>query len=517
LPSEYAQAFSGDTTADSIKSYTSIKVGPVDLTGAVCSDLGLAIGLVTGVAAIVAAAPTGGGSLALYAGGQTAAAVGTAGIIYMLHQQLLPIVEDKAVVPDSLSGPLGGNLLAYGFRELANIDARSSGGVAIDGTETNVVSPAVQAMEDQGYRSKSIFARIFDPNDYRSLTGKLIDNTSPYPQQDISNLATSLAPSKILNRFGSIFWHKTSATIKPYNWGFKRYGIPESVAANPQYDDPYDNAQRVAKLLLDKNYINRAKACFGVDINRDGDNDWQVLPTADVNPNSSDYSAANCSDTSENWQRVMLFVFDSRTMDAAACYLGDDQSCSNTGINGSPANPADSSSSQGGNTGNYQNPLRDIKSISINRIDQGVDYAGTGPVYAVGNGKVNTVSTNSGWPGGVFINYTLTDGPAAGKNVFVAEGCLPQVKTGQSVTSATVICGMIPSTTGIEMGWAADPSRGTIAAAYDVYQGKEDGDPTAYGKNFSDFMKSFGGPPGDISKSSSTTLLGTLPAGWPTW
>ena len=88
--------------------------------------------------------------------------------------------------------------------------------------------------------------------------------------------------------------------------------------------------------------------------------------------------------------------------------------------------------------GTYANPLRAVAALSPERVDQGVDYSGYGPIYAIGDGVVlNTV--NGGWPGGTFIAYRLTDGPAVGRVVYVAENVAPAVSVGQRVTAATVL------------------------------------------------------------------------------
>ena len=63
--------------------------------------------------------------------------------------------------------------------------------------------------------------------------------------------------------------------------------------------------------------------------------------------------------------------------------------------------------------GSYANPLRAINALTPERIDQGVDYSGYGPIYAIGNGVVLS-AVNSGWPGGTFIAYRLSGGPAGG-------------------------------------------------------------------------------------------------------
>jgi murein DD-endopeptidase MepM/ murein hydrolase activator NlpD len=158
----------------------------------------------------------------------------------------------------------------------------------------------------------------------------------------------------------------------------------------------------------------------------------------------------------------------------------------------------------------YSNPFRSIASLTAERIDSGVDYAGTGPVYAVGDGVVVNIYAND-WPGGTFIAYRLTDGPAEGLFVYTAEDLSPQVTVGSAVTANTVIGQMYGGPHGIEIGWA-DGSRipNAMARSYGQYQG---GNSTAFGYNFSRFLQGLGAP-GGILQNDPT---GTLPAGWPEW
>src|SRR5260221_1502736 len=100
----------------------------------------------------------------------------------------------------------------------------------------------------------------------------------------------------------------------------------------------------------------------------------------------------------------------------------------------------------------YRNPVRDA-SVSFGRVDQGVDYAGSGPAIALGSGVTET-SSNAGGPGGAFIDERLTSGPDAGSYWYAAEAISPQVSVGQHVTAATVI-GQLNG--GMETGWAAPP------------------------------------------------------------
>lgn len=72
-------------------------------------------------------------------------------------------------------------------------------------------------------------------------------------------------------------------------------------------------------------------------------------------------------------------------------------------------------------SGGYVNPLGRIKGLAYERIDQGVDFSGTGPILAIGDGKVLASDAhNSGWPGGGWLTYALTSGPLAGQIVYVA-------------------------------------------------------------------------------------------------
>lgn len=161
--------------------------------------------------------------------------------------------------------------------------------------------------------------------------------------------------------------------------------------------------------------------------------------------------------------------------------------------------------------GSYTNPLRSINGLNPERVDQGVDYSGYGPIYALGDAKILS-TTNSGWPGGTFIAYKLLDGPAAGLVAYAAEDIEPVVNVGQNVNAGTVIGTMYAGPDGIETGWA-DPSGDGETMARD--QGQFDGsNSTAYGANFSQLLASLGAPPGVMQNEPPT---GSLPPGWPTW
>jgi murein DD-endopeptidase MepM/ murein hydrolase activator NlpD len=159
--------------------------------------------------------------------------------------------------------------------------------------------------------------------------------------------------------------------------------------------------------------------------------------------------------------------------------------------------------------GGYSNPLRAVSALSSERIDQGVDYSGFGPIYAIGDGVVLS-TVNGGWPGGTFIAYRLTDGPANGLVVYAAEDIEPTVQIGATVTASTVIGQVYAGPTGIETGWA-DPSASgdTMARTYQQFDGSNS---TAFGYNFSRLLQSVGAPGGVLANNPPT---GLLPPSWP--
>ncbi len=140
----------------------------------------------------------------------------------------------------------------------------------------------------------------------------------------------------------------------------------------------------------------------------------------------------------------------------------------------------------------YANPLRAVQGLQTWRVDQGVDYAGTGAVYALGNGIVTI--TESGWPNGTYIGYRLTSGPAQGDCVYVAEYLSTNVSVGEQVNSNTVLGYM--TNQGIETGWGNRGCDGTTMAARSGEWGGVWS--TGYGVNFSQLLQSLGAPGGVV-------------------
>jgi murein DD-endopeptidase MepM/ murein hydrolase activator NlpD len=163
----------------------------------------------------------------------------------------------------------------------------------------------------------------------------------------------------------------------------------------------------------------------------------------------------------------------------------------------------------------YLNPLRAVSDLTPERIDMGVDFTGSGPVYALGDAVItNATGESPGWPGGGWITYQLTGGPGAGLTVYVAEDVTPTVQVGQHVSSSTVIGTMFGGYDGIETGWAqpgglSAESQLPVAGGIGGYGPF----PTMIGLNFEELLQSLGVP---AASNRTDPAYGLLPANYPT-
>ena len=149
-------------------------------------------------------------------------------------------------------------------------------------------------------------------------------------------------------------------------------------------------------------------------------------------------------------------------------------------------------------TAGYVNPFAHAQ-VDVSRIDQGVDYDGSGPIDAIGPGRVMlTSTTDTGWGNGDgWISYRLTPGSYAGDYVYVAEGITPVVRQGQVVSAGQQI-GTFNGHS-IEIGFALGQS--DLALAHTVYH---EGADTAAGRSMNQLLVTLGAPNGHRDMTSCT-------------
>ena len=155
----------------------------------------------------------------------------------------------------------------------------------------------------------------------------------------------------------------------------------------------------------------------------------------------------------------------------------------------------------------YANPLAGAK-VNAERIDQGVDYAGTGTLSAIARGVITKISPygQSGWPGN-YLEYQITEpGPFKGQRVYYAEGVTPTVKVGDIVNAGDPVATIIPGwSSGIELGYASGVGTASYASQHGGYS---EGQRTAAGDAFSQLVGALGGPAGN---AGNRPIVGSAP------
>jgi hypothetical protein len=127
-------------------------------------------------------------------------------------------------------------------------------------------------------------------------------------------------------------------------------------------------------------------------------------------------------------------------------------------------------------------------SATTGRIDQGVDFTGTGPIAAVGDAEILATGA-PGWPEGGGVLYRLASGQRAGQVIFVYEGIEATVHAGQRVSAGEEIGTFVPGGS-IEMGFAGASGVPLSHAEYN------EGDETQWGREMASFLTSIGGASG---------------------
>lgn len=334
--------------------------------------------------------------------GGWAAKASTAGVQAVVLSAAISFISDLLVDSlteddiESFAGPAGGNLMAYGARAASNQTAMTMGGVALSETEERILMNEYEKRELEDFKKKSLFARVFDATETKSIVGTMARNVRINPSSNVASLFSSLNPATLLQSTSSIFTGKVAAAGS-YDWGFPLYGVPSNLVNDPRYEDPFENAEQTASILEGSkgdDYIERAKKCFGVDI-KQTDGRWDVIPESEVNPTENEYPD-NCDDIADRlWSRIIMFTLDTGIINTIECYEGDTALCRQGGVE----TLASSSSSSTATTGTLpegtvteaetavtqQGDIRVHKSI-VGKVDEMVAAAAKDGLTLTGGG-----------------------------------------------------------------------------------------------------------------------------------
>jgi hypothetical protein len=232
-----------------------------------------------------------------------------------------------------------GNEANFGVRLFANGQAVSHGGRKLSANEETQMKTLAAADAKVQFESHGIAYRLFSPEDRSSAVAKLIDNSSPSFSDNVGKLAYGfLSFSNSLASLSNIFGGAVhAATPAPYDYGFPAYGFSVEEMNDPNFANPYQNAQAAAQILNTNgsNYIDRVQKCFGVTLSKDS-GVWDAQHTDVPDPydsNNTGYDKHGCDDNSDmNWKKIRFFIFDTDTMKGVTCFEGDDQSCQDEGL-----------------------------------------------------------------------------------------------------------------------------------------------------------------------------------------
>jgi hypothetical protein len=251
-----------------------------------------------------------------------------------------------------------GNYMAYGTRASGNQQYAAAGGVEMSTTDEQTLKTTTASLDNADFRTKSIAYRLFNTGDSQTLASHLIDNYgSAGPVQTIATMVRSFGNifAGALKAPASLLSSVVHAASPPYDYhGMKKVGFTADELGDHTYDNPFDNACRVAgggcKLangrtittgILDgpngKTYIDRAKTCFDVNIGGDSTSGWTTdSNTEAVNFLDTTYQGTDCKDSAQDWLRVRFWLLDTSTIEGYDCYQGDsdtaDQSCTDVGF-----------------------------------------------------------------------------------------------------------------------------------------------------------------------------------------
>lgn len=256
-----------------------------------------------------------------------------------------------------IAGAQYGGAADYGGLYAGRDMGTSMGGRELNGTETIEVEATRKHSEDLDFKQKSLAYRLFDTTDNRTLLGSILGKQRPDAKANVAALANNMLNfgNTIASMPQNLFAEKAGA-VRPYTYPDKKIGYSVDEIDSPlARENPYIASCKVigcpqsgVKGILEDGdkgdeYFERAKACFGMEINRadGGVTSTGKMPTKkdqrDNNCNEKFDTKSKCEERSPScdWARIRFHVLTQKTLDGYICYLGDAESCQSSNFDSS--------------------------------------------------------------------------------------------------------------------------------------------------------------------------------------
>jgi hypothetical protein len=255
-----------------------------------------------------------------------------------------------------IAGAQMGAAADYGGKYAQRDLGSSIGGRELNGTETVEIESTRKQSEDLDFRQKSLAYRLFEAKDQRTLVGSLMNKQRPDTKANMAALATNMlnfgntimsVPENLLS--------KKAGAVRPYTYPVKDIGFSVDELDSPlARENPYsasckvigcpqDNVTGILEGDKGDDYVDRAKACFGMEINRadGGVTSTGKMPTdkdrRENNCNEKFDTKSACTDRSGpcDWARIRFHILTQKTLDGYTCYLGETESCQSSNFDSS--------------------------------------------------------------------------------------------------------------------------------------------------------------------------------------
>lgn len=312
-----------------------------------------------------------------------------------ITKELVKWLAGDAVDPFAAGGDFG-NQVMFGSLLAANDAAVVSGGSKLSTDQKRELKTAQLEVDNYEFQQKNLAGRLFDIHDRKSFIAQVIDTQKPTPTDTIASLSKQSLSLTSLFNFNNVVANFTkpptvaaaAETSATYDYGgLAKYGFSIDDMSNESVNNPYENAERAVGILESNDggsYRSKAHDCFGIDIYQDGEGKWNVRNSAEESLNIyiNDYENYNCNENSEAWRTIRFFIFDTSTMNAAACYEGEESICEEIGMSDGQLTTA-----QGAGTeftiATYNQPARGDENKAAEKIKENqFDVVGMQEIYS---------------------------------------------------------------------------------------------------------------------------------------